>query len=248
METSSYTAEDEVEADHWWFRVRRELFAAILRRFGAASNSSILDAGTSSGSNLRMLRDAGFTNFRGLEISPRAIEICTRKGLGPIESGDICSMPFPDGSFDFVLATDVIEHVDRDDTALLQIRRVLKPGAHCLITVPAFQSLWGHQDIISHHKRRYRLKPLLETIRSAGLVPVMSFHFNYLLFPPIWLVRRMMNRVANPRRREVQMNTPLLNRLLYAVFRLDVATAPFVRPPFGVSILVVCRRPEGLPE
>jgi SAM-dependent methyltransferase len=244
MESSSYSEEDEVEADHWWFRGRRRLFAAILQHFGVASNSRVLDVGTSSGSNLRMLRDAGFTNFLGLEISARAIEICTRKGLGPIEHGDICSMPFPDGSFDFVLATDIIEHVDRDDVALREIRRVLKPGAHCLVTVPAFRSLWGHHDIKAHHKRRYRLRPLLEAIRSAGLSPVTSYHFNYLLFPPIWLMRRLMHLGASPRRGEAQMNTPLLNHLLYAIFRLDTVTAPLVRPPFGVSILVVCRRTE----
>jgi SAM-dependent methyltransferase len=245
MEATSYSEEDEVEADHWWFRGRRKLFASILGRFGAVPNSRILDAGTSSGTNLRMLRDGGFTDFRGLEISPVAIEICARKGLGPVERGDICNMPFSPESFDFVLATDIIEHVDRDDLALKEIHRVLKPGAHCLVTVPAFQSLWGHQDIKSHHKRRYRQKPLLETIRAAGLTPVISYHFNYLLFPPIWLIRRLMNFIAHPTRAEAQMNSPQLNRLLYAIFRLDTLTAPLLHPPFGVSILVVCRRPEA---
>jgi SAM-dependent methyltransferase len=244
VESSSYSEEDEIEAEHWWFQGRRKLFAGVLRRFGAREDSRILDAGTSSGTKLRMLRDGGYIDFRGLEISPVAIEICARKGLGPIERGDICNMPFEDARFDFVLATDIIEHVERDDLALREILRVLKPGAHCLLAVPAFPSLWGDQDVKSHHKRRYRAAPLLETIRAAGLTPVASYHFNYILFLPIWLMRRLRRFAAKPRAENL-VNTPLLNRVLYAIFRLDTLTAPLLRPPFGVSILVVCRRAAG---
>jgi len=42
---------------------------------------------------------------------------------------------------------------------------------------------------------------------------------------------------------ENQINTPLLNRVLSAVFALDVSTACRLRPPFGVSALVMARRP-----
>lgn len=242
MELSTHFAETGIEADHWWFKGRRALFGRILRRLGVAKDARILDAGTSSGSNLRLLRDGGYSNFVGLEISADAIEMCKAKGLGPIERGDICAMPFADGSFDFVLATDIIEHIDRDDLALGEMKRVLKPGGHCLITVPAFPSLWGHEDVKLHHKRRYRLRPLLEKIRAAGLTPVDAFYFNYLLFLPIWCVRRLANLRPPPERSETEF-APLLNRIASAVFALDTRTAPWLRPGFGVSALVLARCP-----
>jgi len=50
-------------------------------------------------------------------------------------------------------------------------------------------------------------------------------------------------RILKPRiESENQVNTPLINRVLGSVFALDVLTAPALRPPFGVSILAVCRR------
>ena len=69
--------------------------------------------------------------------------------------GDVCHIPHVDNSFDLVLATDIIEHVDNDERALAEINRVLRPGGTAILSVPAFKALWGLQDRISHHKRRY---------------------------------------------------------------------------------------------
>ena len=244
MEVATYLEEDRVEAGHWWFKGRRRLFGEILRQCGIGKSDAILDAGTSSGNNLRLLRDLGFENYRGLEMSAEAIAISDRKGLGPVDRGDICAMPFSEGSFDFILATDIIEHVDDDDRALSELRRVLKPGGRCLITVPAFPSLWGHQDIVSHHKRRYRSAPLLAKVNAAGLRPVTSYHFNYLLFLPIWAARQVMRTVTSTPRNENTLNPWPLNLMLGWIFGFDVATAPRLRPPFGVSLLILCERPQ----
>jgi SAM-dependent methyltransferase len=243
MEITAYFEEDEVEATHWWFKGRRKLFGEILAACGIGKGDAILDAGTSSGSNLRLLRDLGFRNYRGLELSPEAIAISDRKGLGPVERGDICAMPFADGSFDFVFSTDILEHVEDDNRALSEIHRVLKPGGRCLITVPAFPSLWGHHDTITHHKRRYRQAPLLKQVKAAGLRTLTSYHFNYLLFLPIWMVRAVMRRVSSKPRNDNLLNFGLLNALLTLVFDFDIATAPHLQPPFGVSLLVLCQRP-----
>ena len=245
MEATSYLLEDQVESDHWWFRGRRVLFGRLLRRLGIKPDSRVLDAGTSSGSNLRLLRDLNFTNYRGIEISDEAIAICRRKGLGPVEHGDICNIPFEGQSFDFVFATDVIEHVERDDAALAEVRRVLAPGGYCLLTVPAFPSLWGHQDVVSHHLRRYRAAKVLALVREAGLTPVSWYHFNYLLFLPIWCARQLLNLLSPRPQSENRLNTPLINAVLQAVFLFDILTAPVLKLGFGVSFLVICQRPAA---
>ena len=49
------------------------------------------------------------------------------------------------------------------------MRRILKPGGRALLFVPAFMFLWGVQDDISHHRRRYTMRELQETARKAGL-------------------------------------------------------------------------------
>ena len=152
-------------------------------------------------------------------------------------------MPFDDGQFDLVLATDVIEHVDDDLLALREVHRVLAPGGYALITVPAFESLWGLQDEVAHHKRRYRMRPLLELVSAAGLTTVRSYHFNYLLFVPIFLARNAIRLLRVTASSENDINTPALNAVLRQVFLLDVRTAPVLKPPFGVSILALAQKP-----
>ena len=81
----------------------------------------------------------------------------------------ICTLPFADRSFELVLATDVLEHVDDDYAAAREIMRVLVPGGTALVTVPAFQMLWGLQDRLAFHKRRYRQKQFVNVLGAAGL-------------------------------------------------------------------------------
>ncbi len=244
MDYATYVAEAEAEETHWWFVGRRTLFARELRRQGISDDARILDVGTSTGTNLRMLGAEGYRNFIGLDLSSDAIRLAEMKGLGRVEQGDVCRMPFEDASFDVVLATDIIEHVDNDLKALEEINRVLAPGGTALITVPAFQSLWGLQDDVARHKRRYRKGPLLMQIRRADLVVGRNYYFNYILFAPIWIARQAIGLFKVKVSSENDINTPALNRVLGLIFSLDVAIAPWLRLPFGVSILAVAEKSE----
>jgi SAM-dependent methyltransferase len=242
MNIATYAIEAKVEQTHWWFVGRRKLFASEIERLGLPQDAPILDVGTSTGTNLRMLTEQGYHNVCGLDFSEESIRWCARKGLPPVHKGDVRRLPFGDNSFDLVLATDIIEHVDDDTLAVRELRRVLKPSGHALITVPAFASLWGLQDVVAHHKRRYRMKPLLDKLGKAGLLPDRSYYFNFILFVPIWLARRVVQLFGIKLDSESQINSPLLNRILSGVFKIDISLAPHVRAPFGVSVLVVARR------
>lgn len=242
METSTYAVEAEVEASHWWFVARRRLIADLIARAGVSRGSRVLDVGTSTGTNLRLLKELGFADRRGLDASDDAIRWCAEKGLGDVAKGDVCDLPFGDAEFDLVLATDIIEHVDDDLRAVGEIRRVLAPGGIAIISVPAFQSLWGLQDDVAHHKRRYRKRQLLSLLARGGLDCHDGFYFNYLLFAPIWGARQVIRWCGIELQSENQVNNRALNWLLTQIFTLDVATARFVRPPFGVSIMAIATR------
>lgn len=242
MDLASYAIEAEVELTHWWFTGRRRLFAREVNRLPLTTSSRVLDVGTSTGTNLRLLRDLGFHAVEGLELSEDAIRYCRNKGLGIVRQGDACAMPFADASFDLILATDIIEHIEDDRRALAEIVRTLRPGGHALITVPAFRSIWGLQDRIAHHKRRYRMRPLVEKIEAAGLIIDRAYHFNFLLFIPIWIARRVIDIFDVKLKSENQINSALINPILSAIFTADLAIAPVLRPPFGVSIFVMARK------
>jgi SAM-dependent methyltransferase len=246
VENAAFAAEAEAEKSHWWFVGRRHLFASELERANLRRDARIIDIGTGTGSTLRMLRDLGYSRVTGIDPSEEAIGYCASKGLGPVTKGSLSKLKFDNDSFDFVFATDVLEHVENDLQGLEEICRVLSPGCQALITVPAFKMLWGLQDRQALHKRRYRKNALLNLISAAGLHPVKAYYFNYLLFVPILLARKGIDLLGVNLSSENQLNTQALNTMLGAIFRFDIRTAPIVRPPFGVSILVVAMKPAAL--
>ena len=242
LEPSVYAVEAEVERSHWWFAGRRCLLAEVIDCLALPPTARVLDVGSGTGANLRLLNGLGFADVTGLDASDEAVRFCAEKHLCSVGQGDVCALPFPDAAFDLVLATDVVEHIEDDDKALAELARVLRPGGRALLTVPAFPSLWGLQDEVSHHRRRYRKEDFLRRVARAGLVPRTSFHFNYLLFVPIWLARQLIRLLGIRLDSENQINTPAVNRVLSWVFALDVWSAPRLQPAFGVSIFVLAER------
>jgi SAM-dependent methyltransferase len=243
LDQAAFAAEAKIESTHWWFVERRRLFAGLIRECELPADARVVDIGTGTGANLRLLKQIGFTNVTGIEPSEDAARWCAEKGLGEVRSGDVRARPLPDQSVDLVVATDVVEHVDEDQGAVSEIYRVLRPGGIVLFTVPAFPSLWGLQDEVSHHYRRYRMGPFLKMLDEAKFQVTNKFYFNYILFLPIFLARQLIRVLKIRLDSENEVNSPLLNFLLGIVFRLDVTTAPYFHPPFGVSILALARRP-----
>jgi SAM-dependent methyltransferase len=243
MRHATFAVEAAIEAEHWWFAGRRRLFAREIARRRIGTSARVLDLGTSSGSNLRMLRDSGFSNITALDSSEEALRWCQEKYLSGVVKGDITRLPFCHDQADLVLATDVIEHVDDDWAAIREIARVLKPGGAVLVAVPTFQLLWGPQDEFAQHKRRYRKHDVERMLSDAGLVVERSYYFNYLLFLPILLARALLRLIRPELSSENEINSPLMNRILSAIFAFDVATAPSIHPPFGVSALVLATKP-----
>lgn len=244
MQASAYEIEARVEQHHWWFVGRRALFADLLRRHPADKALPALDAGSGTGANIRLLQQLGFSECLGLDRNQDALAYCKTKGNFRLVRGDITAIPLRDQSVAFVMATDIIEHVDHPTEALKEIFRITRPGGQVLFTVPAFESLWGIQDEVSHHKRRYRMEPFLKEVQESGFQIVEHFHFNYLLFLPIFLARRAMRFMKTGLASENQLNAPWLNKILTTVFMLDIRSARLLRPPFGVSILVIAERPS----
>ncbi len=244
MELSAYEAEATVQRHHWWFTGRRWLFSRVIRRLNPPRDLPVVDIGCSTGTNLHLLKGLGFTSIEALDSSPAAVEFCARQGLPPVTLGDARVAPFEDAIFSLALATDVVEHVDEDDLVIKETLRILRPGGLAIFTVPAFMSLWGGQDELAHHKHRYRKSEFVRKVEACGFETLNSYYFNYILFGPIWLSRKILAKTRYSNRNENEINTPLINSILTGLFRLDLASAQYLRPPFGVSIMVIARRPN----
>ena len=108
--------------------------------------------------------------------------------------GTAYDLPFADGTFDRVIAAEVLEHLPEDSRAMGELFRVLKPGGQIAVTVPR----WGpelvcwalssrYHEVEGGHVRIYRGDELRRRLRSAGLVPVDAHHTHALHAPYWWL-------------------------------------------------------------
>jgi SAM-dependent methyltransferase len=240
VEQHAYREQFELEDTHWWFEGRRAVIRALLRRAGTGSNLRLLDAGCGTGRN--MLEFDGLGTVQGVDASPDAIEFCHRRGVDAVSEGEIEDLPFADASFDLILATDVLEHLQDDRAAMIELRRVTAPAGRLLATVPAYRWLWSQHDTAHHHFRRYTLRALRERLLATGWEPLAWSYFNSVLLPPIAAVRLLGRRrpVHDSDRPDLKLTPPALNQLLAQPMRLEAALIGHgMRLPAGVSIGVV---------
>ena len=239
MERSFYKNYFKVEKEHWLMRGRRMIVRDTLARYGS-TGAKVLEFGCGSGILVAELADAGFESF-GVDISADAVQYGELQGVRNLAVIEGHRIDFPDNTFDVALSLDVIEHLEHEEWALGEIERVIKPGGLVVIMVPAYMFLWGVQDEASHHYRRYTMRALVKKVRSStSLAVVRKSYFNTFLFLPIALVRLVCRWFGiRGRESDFDLNGPLLNKILFAVFNAERKLLRHVRFPFGVSVLAV---------
>ena len=245
METGFYKTYFEVEKHHWLMRVRRAIVRDQLARhlpvLGATAR--ILDFGSGAGALAGELQRAG-VEAHGVDASKEAIDYGTAHGVRNLLTHKEGKLPYADAYFDCVLAMDVLEHLPEEAPVLTEIKRVLKKNGVLIITVPAYMFLWGRQDEVSQHFRRYTLGRLIEVMRASGGFEIMKrSYFNTFLFPLVALVR-VGSWVLNHRGKgsDFEMNNRLLNALFFGIFDLERRLLKHLNYPFGVSILLVVKK------
>jgi SAM-dependent methyltransferase len=215
-------------------------------RFAAAPKRS-LAVGIGASAEAEML--ARRTRLVAVDLV-RPESRCAELAL-PVQA-DAVRLPFGPGSFDAAFAFDVLEHIQDEDGALSEIRRVLRPDAPLVLSVPAFPFLSGRQDVICHHYRRYRRSRLVPLLRTHGFSIEHASYFNSLLFLPvaaIRIARRLLPTPDPPGGSDFDLRLPrVLERLLETAFSAERHVVTRGAMPFGVSVLCVARAqaPSGV--
>lgn len=162
--------------------------------------------------------------------------------------GDALAMPFADGEFDRVVASEVLEHIPDADPAIRELVRVLRPGGTIAVTVPRWlpeRICWALSEEYhaneGGHVRIFRADALVRRLEAAGLEATGTDHA-HALHSPYWWIKCAVGvdrddhpLVAAYHRLLVwdMMSRPLLTRVAERL--LD--------PLIGKSLVVYLRKP-----
>jgi len=167
---------------------------------------------------------------------------------GTTVSGDALDMPFPDASFDHVIAAEVLEHIPDDVTAISEIVRVLKPGGFLAVTVPSFlpeRICWAlsedYHTAPGGHIRIYTLAELRAKLKAAGL-RVGPHHYAHGLHSPYWWIKCAVgvNNDDHPLAKAYH------ELLVWDIMKRPAATRiaeALLNPLIGKSVVVYARKP-----
>lgn len=177
-----------VENRNWHLQSRMALNLETIDRFVQASSPRVLDVGCGTGFLLEQLAGRGFSGV-GVDLSPESVEHANRR-LAEIGAADRLRAEVgsayepPDGPFDLIALTDVLEHLEDPRRCLAALRERLAPGGLLVISTPNRRSLPGARRWLAEHGVpgiRLHLAPIDEWqtwtdleghAASAGLVPV----------------------------------------------------------------------------
>ena len=201
--------------------------------------------------------DMNAADLAEVDTMLRAMELENQQGQGAtaeVVEGDARRMPFADGAFDRVIASEILEHIPEDEQVMAEIVRVTRPGGLVAVTVPRNwpeQVCWRlssarhgaeYQNSPGGHIRIYQGSELVDKLTRAGLQPLRTHHAHALHAPYWWL--------------KCAVGTDTENAATRAYHRLlvwDMMSAPaltrtaerLLDPVAGKSFVVYLRKPEA---
>ena len=242
MKDNVYYDMAKQQKEHWWFKARREILDKIISKCDLSDSARILEIGCGTGGNLLMLKKHG--NVYAMEMNEFASEYAARTTGVDVRKGWLPdNIPYNE-KFNLVCMFDVLEHIQDDKKALIEITKLLIPMGTLVITVPAYSWLYGTHDKMMHHYRRYSRNALNKTISYSSLNILKIFYFNTLLFPLV-ILSRLADMLKNSDE-SVGYSTPnnIVNQLLYRIFSIERILVNKINFPFGTSIVAICRKTE----
>ena len=160
---------------------------------------------------------------------------------------DLTALPFPDGSFDTVIASEVLEHIPNDADAIAEIARVVRPGGRVAVTVPrwwpervCWQLSESYRTEPGGHVRIYTADGLAQRLTDAGLT-VGGRHHAHALHSPYWWINCAIGRESLPA------------RAYHRILVWDIVKRPWLtrtlehalNPVLGKSLVLYAEKPAG---
>ncbi len=234
-----------VGADHPFEKASRQHALSEIKKH-LPQAKTILEIGCSSGYLLGDLKQHfPKATILGADVISASLQrLAQRLPNIPLFQFDLTQCPLPDNCVDVIVLLNVLEHIEQDQTALLQLKRILKPGGLLIIEVPAGPELYDKFDDYCQHYRRYSSTALAKLFSNNGFKIKNRSHLGALLYPAYRLSKlkdRYLKEDLNSQQIFAKnMATAQKNPLFKWVMQLELALGKKINYPFGIRCLLSC--------
>ena len=235
------------EQDFWWYRGMRAILFRLLDPIARSGRfERVLEAGCGTGHLSTVFAERYRWTMFPLDLGSEGLSYARNMGVGRLTQGDIRALPFPDGAFDAVLSMDVIVHLERgrEEEAIAEFARVLKPGGLLVLRASALDVLRSRHSEFAHERQRFTRARLTDAVTSRGFRVERITYLNSLLMPVALFKFRVWEPLTGAQPQSgVQSVAPWLDRLLYLPLRVEAGWigrgGSF---PAGQSLVLVGRK------
>ena len=269
MNFEEYEVMYQVEDHHWWYLGMEHITCQLLERYlpqsdtafaprqathpaaggemGTAGDCSrkILDAGCGTGAVMKYL--ARYGEATGFDFSAEALKFSHQRAHTRLAQASVLEIPFASQCFDLIVSFDVICEMGVDDEqALLEFRRILKPGGLVMLRLPAYDWLRGKHDVATHIRHRFTRGEIGAKLKRNGFVPVRLSYANTFLFP-IALAKRLSERLFSSSQTgsDLTLDPGPLNGTLRSILSAEAPLISAVGLPFGLTVVALARREDA---
>jgi len=130
-------------------------------------DAPVLDLGCYNSAILWVLHRRGFGSLFGCDLNPLCKWMPYWNSIH-YQAADLTHTAYPDHAYSLISCLSVIEHGVPLDALVTEVKRLLKPGGHAVVEVPADPALYDIYDEQLMHHRRYRLKHLVSLFERSG--------------------------------------------------------------------------------
>ncbi len=245
---NEYDKMANVEQSLWWYRsLHNQISKAIHRSFGKNKEISILDAGCGTGGLILHLKEKGYANLKGFDLSDFAISYCRDRGLNVFAENILnAKNHFDPNTLDVIVSCDVLYFLEDQERRelIVDFYTLLKPGGILLLNLPALKMFSGIHDLSVGIQHRFHHKELDRLFDGKQFSLIKHYYWPLTLAPIISFDRAKQRKKIRSGKFEVEsdieMPSSIINNLLIGLMTFEQRFLPNIN--WGSSLFVIANK------